>query len=84
MPRPNKPRSIGAEDVLARRITKERTLRGWTLERLAAEMTAVGCPMQMSGIYKIEKGEPRRRITVDELVALSRLWAIPTDRLLTP
>jgi len=38
--------------------------------------------MQPSAIYKIEKGKPRRRsINVDELVTLSKLWAIPVDRL---
>lgn len=81
MPRPNRERSIAAEDVLAVRIATERTSRGWSYERLAEAMTEVGCPIQGSAIFKIEKGEPRRRITVNELAALSQVWAIPMDRM---
>ena len=81
MPRPNQERTIGAESALAFRIESERGARGWSLATLAEEMTAVGCPIDASAIYKIEKGSPRRRITVDELAALSRVWAIPMDRL---
>jgi transcriptional regulator with XRE-family HTH domain len=80
--RPNPPRSIGAEEKLARRIADERNLRGWTYERIAEAMTAAGCPIQGSAIFKIERGEPRRKINVDELVALSRIWAIPVGKLL--
>ena len=81
MSRPNKQRTVGAEDVLASRIATERAARGWSYERIAQEMTAVGCPIQGSAIFKVEKGAPRRRVSVDELVALSRVWAIPVGRL---
>jgi hypothetical protein len=83
MPRPKPEGSIGAEERLAFRIEQERRSRGWGYETLAAEMTAIGCPMNGSACFRIEKGAPRRRITVDELVALSHLWAIPVDRLLS-
>lgn len=66
---------------MALRIAREREMRGWSYERLATAMADVGCPIQGSAIYKIEKGEPRRRIAVNELAALSRVWAIPMDRL---
>lgn len=65
------------------RIATERAARGWSYKRLAEEMTAVGCPIDGTAIYKIEKGEPRRSIFVDELVALSLVWAIPIDRLVS-
>lgn len=81
MPRPNRNRTIPAEDALAARIIVERTARAWTYADLADAMTGVGCPIQASAIYKIEKGEPRRRVTVNELAALSEVWAIPMDRL---
>lgn len=67
---------------MALRIRQEREVRGWSYERLAEALTAIGCPIQGSAIYKVEKGTPPRRVTVDELVALSRLWAIPVGRLI--
>lgn len=81
MPRPNKGRTIPAESVLALRIAMERKARGWSYEQLADAMTEAGCPIQGSAIFKIEKGEPRRRIAVDELAALSLVWAIPMDKM---
>lgn len=84
MPRPNKNRTIGAEDALAQRIAVERTARGWSYQDLADAMTEAGCPIQASAIYKVEKGSPRRRVTVNELAALSDAWAIPMDRLVQP
>lgn len=82
MPRPNQPRSIASEEALARRIAHEREARGMSYDGLASRMTKAGCPIQPSGLYKIEKAG--RRITVDELVALSQVFNIPVDRLLLP
>ena len=83
MPRPNKPREVYAEGYLADRIVSERETRGWSLEGLAKRMTDAGCAINQSAIYKIEQGRPRRRITVDELVAFSRVFDIALDDLLT-
>jgi len=44
-------------------------------------MKDVGCALDQSAIHKIEKGSPRRRITVDELVALSRVFDKSLDQL---
>jgi hypothetical protein len=71
MPRPNRQRSVHAEAQLAQHIVVERDRLGWTNESLAKRMTDLGCPIRDSAIYKIEKGEPRRRITVDELVGFA-------------
>jgi len=85
MPRPNKPRTVDREDALARRIGYERKARGWTYDSLAARMTSAGCPIDQSAIYKIEKAEPRRRITVDELVAFAQVFGYTNvDELLDP
>lgn len=84
MPRPNRNRTIATEQALARRIAYERDKRGMTYDGLASLMTAAGCPIQASALYKIEKADPPRRITVDELVALSRVFEIPVGRLLLP
>ena len=83
MPRPNKPREVYAESYLAARIASEREARTWSLEGLAYRMTQAGCAINQSAIYKIEQGQPRRRITVDELVAFSRVFGLPLDDLLT-
>ena len=84
MPRPNKRRAVLAEDNLARRIAAERDARGWTNDGLAKRMTDVGCAMTGSAIFKIEKGEPRRRIVVDELVAFASVFGVPISELLVP
>ncbi len=84
MPRPNRARSIASEDNLARRITYEREQRGWSYAGLAQRMTAQGCAIDQSALYKVEKGSPRRRISVDELVAISEVFALPMTELLAP
>lgn len=83
MPRPNQPRDVFAEDHLAQRIKLEREKRGWTYEGLAKRMTDVGCPINQSALYKVEQAQPRRRITVDELVALARVFEVSVEDLLT-
>jgi transcriptional regulator with XRE-family HTH domain len=84
MPRPNRLRSIGDEANLARRIEWERTRRGLAYEVLAKQMTDAGCSISGSAIYKIEKGSPPRRITVDELVALAKVFETTVENLLIP
>jgi transcriptional regulator with XRE-family HTH domain len=77
-------RSIASERALATRIAYERAARDWTYEGLAARMTGIGCSINASAIYKIEKGDPPRRITVDELVALGRVFALDLEDLVQP
>lgn len=84
MARPNRPRTVGTEESLARRIRAERERRDWTYEALAKRMEGVGCPIQPSAIFKIEKGKPRRRVTVDEFVALANVFALDLTDLLLP
>jgi transcriptional regulator with XRE-family HTH domain len=84
MARRNRPRSIGGETNLSQRIALEREQRGWSYETLAKRMADVGCPIAGSAIYKVEKGDPPRRVTVDELLALSEVFGLTLDELLTP
>jgi transcriptional regulator with XRE-family HTH domain len=70
-----------AEEHLAQRIELERKLRGWTHEGLAKRVTDAGCPIQPSAVYKIERGDPRRRITVDEAIAYAAVFDIPVGDL---
>jgi transcriptional regulator with XRE-family HTH domain len=82
MPRVNPGRSLRSEQNLARRISLERTRRGWTLETTARRLADVGCPLHSSAVFKIERGQ--RRIGVDELVAFSKILDISVDELLSP
>lgn len=82
MPRPNQPRTIDKERTLARRIVELRDQRGFTNESLARRMTDAGCPIRDSAIYKIEKGTPPRRITVDELFGFAAAFEMPVTDLL--
>jgi transcriptional regulator with XRE-family HTH domain len=82
VPRPNPPRPLGCEANVARRVADERSYRGWTYEGLARRVTDAGCPIQASAIYKIEKGNPPRRISVDELVGFASAFGLPVTALL--
>lgn len=83
MPRPNQPRAIASEQTVARRVAAEREERGMSYDGLASRMTAAGCAINASALYKIEKGSPPRRITVDELVAFSRVFETTVADLIT-
>jgi transcriptional regulator with XRE-family HTH domain len=72
------------EDALARRVAYERERRGWSPGGLARLMTKAGCPMNQSSIWKIENGEPRRKITVDEAIAFAKVFETTLEELLTP
>jgi transcriptional regulator with XRE-family HTH domain len=74
MPPRNPPRTLTGEHQLAERVAHERERRGWSYEQLAQRMTDAGCPMNQSAINKIEKGSPRRRITVDELLGFAKVF----------
>lgn len=84
MPRPNRARSLESEENLQHRIAWEREQRGMTYEGLAKRMTDLGCAIHASAIYKIEKGNPPRKVTVSELIALSKIFETTTDELLVP
>jgi len=74
MPRPNPPRLPGAEDAVALRIRYERLRRGWSTEEVARRMTDAGCPLNQSAVWRIENGEPRRKITLDESLGFARIF----------
>jgi len=84
MARPNRARSIQAERHLARRIAHERQARKMSIEGLAQRMSDEGCSINGSAVYRIESADPPRRITVDELVALTRVFGISLSDLLLP
>ncbi|WP_300399899.1 hypothetical protein [Nocardioides sp.] len=84
MPKANPPRTIRSETNLASRMAVERSERGQSYEVLARLMSEAGCPIQGSALYRIEKGDPPRKVAVDELIALSKVWDLPIEDLLMP
>jgi len=77
---------VGQEQNLAARVLEERKQRGWSQERLARELSRVGCKMPQSAIWKIENlvDGRRRTISVDEAIAFSRVFGLPLATLLLP
>lgn len=84
MPRPKPARKLISEQNVAERVAYEREQRGWSYAGLAQRLTAVGCAIDPSALYKIEKADPPRRITVDELVGLSEVFGLTLTELVTP
>lgn len=76
MPRPNRGRAIHAERNLAQRIAYERQRpdRRWSYDGLAKRMADAGCPIAGGALWKIENGDPPRKVTVDELVAFAKVF----------
>lgn len=84
MPRPKPVRQVNHERHLARRIAEERERADWSMERLAQRMTEAGCAMDKSAIYRIESGNPPRRITLDEAVTFANVFKLNLNDLLLP
>ncbi|MGI5274138.1 helix-turn-helix domain-containing protein [Nonomuraea sp. CA-218870] len=79
-------RSFSEENV-ALRIAWEMRRRGWSQERMAQELTNAGCPTHQSAISKIVNPRPdgsRRAISVDEAIALARVFGIALEELPLP
>src|SRR5262249_41867695 len=51
---------------------------------LARFVQIEGVPMTQTGIWRIENGEPRRRIMLDEALAFARVFGLTLEELLTP
>lgn len=62
------------EANLAKRIERLRRKEGWSYETLATKMTEAGCAISKAAVYSIEQGDPPRRITVNELIALAEIF----------
>lgn len=81
MPRPMKNRDPFGERNVAARVALERERRGMTYDGLAKRMADAGCEIHSSALYKIEKGDPPRRITVTELLGFSKVLELPLAEL---
>lgn len=81
--RPSSKRRL-EERFVALHVERALSGPGWSYRRLAAAMEAVGAPVDPSSLYKIVKGAPPRRISVNELAALSEVLDVPLERLMQP
>ena len=83
MPRTNPGRTSDYETVLADRIEVERLRRKLSYAQLAELMGEVGVAIAASGIQKIERATPRRRISLDEAVGFAKVFGMTLESLVT-
>lgn len=77
-------RPPGVEEIAARRIAYERDSRSWSMDELARRVTDAGCRIHASAIMRIESGEPRRKISLDEASAFAKVFGLDLDQLMEP
>lgn len=71
-----------AERKLAGKIEQIRRDLDLSYGELSRAMTDAGCPIDRSSLQKIERGTPRRKITVNELVAFAEVFNVPVSSLI--
>ncbi len=69
--------------LIARQVRKARNDRGWSAQRLAEELQKVGLPWDRTIIANLENGR-RQAVSVEELLALSYVLAVPPILMLAP
>lgn len=71
--------------VFSRRLREARDARGWTQQQLAERMGEIGFPINRVTIAKLESGKGRaRRVTLEEVLALSAALGVAPVHLITP
>ncbi|WP_371480705.1 helix-turn-helix domain-containing protein [Kitasatospora sp. NBC_00315] len=75
---------LEGEENVARRIKMEREARGWSTATLAERLTEAGYPLNQSAVWRIESGEPRRRVNLDEAIGFAKVFDISLDNLVGP
>ncbi|MGW4806259.1 MULTISPECIES: helix-turn-helix domain-containing protein [unclassified Kitasatospora] len=73
-----------SEENAAERVRLERELRGWSTGELAKRMTEAGYPINQSSVWRIESGEPRRRINLDEAIGFAKVFDLTLEDFLGP
>ena len=78
---PEIPLGIGPAGVLtAQAVTRSRAARGFAQRQLAERVTALGRPMTITMLSRIERAQ--RRCDVDDLLTLAQALRVPTRALL--
>lgn len=75
---------LEGEENVARRIKMEREARGWSTATLAERLTDAGYPLNQSAVWRIESGEPRRRVNLDEAIGFAKVFDVSLDNLVGP
>ncbi|WP_369391805.1 helix-turn-helix domain-containing protein [Streptomyces sp. CG1] len=73
-----------SEGNIAARVAMEREVRGWSTTELADRVTKAGVRMNQTAVWRIENGNPRRRINVDEAIGFARVFELPLEELMSP
>ncbi|MFJ9523370.1 helix-turn-helix domain-containing protein [Kitasatospora sp. NPDC101801] len=73
-----------SEEHAAERVRLEREARGWSTAELAKRMTKAGYPINQSSVWRIESGEPRRRINLDEAIGFAKVFELTLEDFLGP
>ncbi len=69
--------------LVAQQVRRARKRRGWSAQRLAEELQGVGLPWDRTIIANLENGR-RNAVSVEELLALSYVLAVPPVLMLVP
>lgn len=70
-------------EAIAKQVKDRRKARGWSAERLADEMKAIGIPWQRMTVANLENGR-RPVVGIDELLALAVVLNVNPILLLVP
>jgi transcriptional regulator with XRE-family HTH domain len=73
-----------SEENAAERVQLERERRGWSTGELAKRMTEAGYPINQSSVWRIESGEPRRRINLNEAIGFAKVFDLSLEDFLGP
>jgi transcriptional regulator with XRE-family HTH domain len=73
---PRRPRIPGPDERAAQRVRDERERLGLSQGELARLVTEAGVPMQQQAVWKIENGDPPRRISYGEAIAFCKVFGI--------
>jgi len=80
----NQPKAWTPAQTIAQRVKELRARRGWSAERLAQEMAAVGLPWKKDHVHTLERRDGRKDIGVTELLALAFVLDVAPVHLLVP
>ncbi|MEZ0096260.1 helix-turn-helix transcriptional regulator [Streptacidiphilus sp. EB129] len=75
---------LEGEENVAKRIRMERSARQWSTAVLADRMSEAGFPINQSAVWRIESGDPPRRVNLDEAIGFARVFEISLEDLIGP
>lgn len=76
--------SPNVERVAVEQLKRYREQRGLSYQQMASKMREHGSAISGQALHRTEKGDPPRRLTIDDLVAASHVLGVPITRLVAP